>query len=138
LKSSIERKNVALLLMGCLQLTYEKKSPLKIVHRSSAKTQKNGSSLYYYGARYYASWIARFVSVDPLQHEYPYYTPYQYAGNKPIIAIDLDGLESKNVIQEEETGQQMQPPQVLQDNLKEQQTPHVPELDAIWFKNEGW
>jgi hypothetical protein len=33
------------------------------------------------------------VSVDPLQHEYPHYTPYQYAGNKPITFIDLDGLE---------------------------------------------
>jgi LysM repeat protein len=31
--------------------------------------------------------------VDPLQHEYPHYTPYQYAGNKPITFIDLDGLE---------------------------------------------
>jgi hypothetical protein len=33
------------------------------------------------------------VSVDPLQHEYPHYTPYQYAGNMPITYIDLDGLE---------------------------------------------
>lgn len=58
--------------------------------------QKNGGRLYYYGARYYASWIARFVSVDPLQHEYPYYTPYQYAGNMPITYIDLDGKEPWN------------------------------------------
>ncbi|HKK59741.1 MAG TPA: RHS repeat-associated core domain-containing protein [Salinivirga sp.] len=53
--------------------------------------------LYDYGARYYASWIGRFVSVDPLQHDYPIYTPYQYAGNQPIIAIDMDGLEPKKV-----------------------------------------
>ena len=53
--------------------------------------------LYDYGARYYASWIARFVSVDPLQHDYPIYTPYQYAGNKPISYIDLDGLEEFSV-----------------------------------------
>ena len=52
-----------------------------------------GVRLYYYGARYYAAWLCRFVSVDPLQHKYPYYTPYQYAGNKPITFIDLDGLE---------------------------------------------
>ena len=49
--------------------------------------------MYYYGARYYSAWLGRFVSVDPLQHKYPYYTPYQYAGNKPITYIDLDGLE---------------------------------------------
>jgi hypothetical protein len=46
-----------------------------------------------YGARYYAAWLCRFVSVDPLQFKYPHYTPYQYAGNKPISFIDLDGLE---------------------------------------------
>jgi hypothetical protein len=31
--------------------------------------------------------------VDPLAPEYPWYTPYQFAGNKPIWASDLDGLE---------------------------------------------
>ncbi|MDE5420594.1 hypothetical protein L3073_00055 [Ancylomarina sp. DW003] len=31
--------------------------------------------------------------MDPLQFEYPHYTPFQYAGNKPISYIDLDGLE---------------------------------------------
>jgi hypothetical protein len=31
--------------------------------------------------------------VDPLAPDYPWYTPYQYAGNTPIQAIDLDGLE---------------------------------------------
>ncbi|MCD4697340.1 MAG: hypothetical protein K8S16_13980, partial [Bacteroidales bacterium] len=57
------------------------------------KERDDETGLYYYGARYYAAWIARFVSVDPLQHKYPHYTPYQYAGNKPISYIDLDGLE---------------------------------------------
>lgn len=57
------------------------------------KERDEETGLYYYGARYYAAWIARFVSVDPLQHKYPHYTPYQYAGNKPISYIDLDGLE---------------------------------------------
>jgi hypothetical protein len=33
------------------------------------------------------------VSVDPLAAEYPFYTPYQYAGNQPVNFIDLDGLE---------------------------------------------
>ena len=33
------------------------------------------------------------MSVDPLMKEYPWYTPYQFAGNKPIWAIDIDGLE---------------------------------------------
>jgi hypothetical protein len=31
--------------------------------------------------------------VDPLTRSYPWYTPYQFAGNTPIKFIDLDGLE---------------------------------------------
>ncbi|MDX2174247.1 MAG: DUF4329 domain-containing protein [Bacteroidota bacterium] len=36
---------------------------------------------------------SRFLSVDPLARTFPFYTPYQYAGNKPINCIDIDGLE---------------------------------------------
>ena len=37
--------------------------------------------------------LGRFLSVDPLSSKYPWYTPYQFAGNKPSIATDLEGLE---------------------------------------------
>ena len=33
------------------------------------------------------------LSVDPLTKSYPWYTPYQFTGNSPILFIDLDGLE---------------------------------------------
>jgi RHS repeat-associated protein len=46
-----------------------------------------------YGKRVYDSRIGRFLSTDPLTSQFPYYTPYQYAGNKPIWAMDLDGAE---------------------------------------------
>ncbi|MEY3499760.1 MAG: hypothetical protein RL308_1429 [Bacteroidota bacterium] len=52
----------------------------------------NGNS-YDYGFRIYNPRLGRFLSVDPLTKSYPWYTPYQFAGNKPIWAIDLDGLE---------------------------------------------
>ncbi|WP_430901852.1 RHS repeat-associated core domain-containing protein [Paraflavitalea sp. sgz302555] len=48
---------------------------------------------YDYGFRIYSPVIGRFLSVDPLSKSYPWYTPYQFAGNKPIFAIDVDGLE---------------------------------------------
>ena len=57
------------------------------------KERDEETGLYYYGARYYVAWICRFVSVDQLQFRYPHYTPIQYAGNKPVSYIDLDGLE---------------------------------------------
>ena len=46
-----------------------------------------------YGFRDYNPLIGRFISVDPLTSKFPHYTPYQFAGNQPIWAIDLDGLE---------------------------------------------
>lgn len=58
------------------------------------KERDEETGLYYYGARYYAAWIARFVSVDPLQFEYAHLNPYNYAANKPINSIDLDGLQT--------------------------------------------
>lgn len=46
-----------------------------------------------YGQRMYNPQIGRFPSVDPIAASYPYYTPYQFSGNSPIEAVDLDGLE---------------------------------------------
>ncbi len=62
-------------------------------YRYVGKERDESTGLDYYGARYYASWLCRFVSVDSLKDEYPFYTTYQYAGNKPVSYIDLDGLE---------------------------------------------
>lgn len=58
-----------------------------------------GSTAHYdYGFRIYNPSIGRFLSVDPLTKSYPWYTPYQFAGNKPIVAVDVDGLEEAIVI----------------------------------------
>lgn len=46
-----------------------------------------------YGMRIYDPRVGRFLSMDPIAREYPWYSPYQFAGNMPIWAIDLDGLE---------------------------------------------
>ena len=46
-----------------------------------------------YGMRIYDPRLVRFLSVDPIAVEYPDLTPYQFASNTPIWAIDLDGLE---------------------------------------------
>ncbi|MDP4150865.1 MAG: RHS repeat-associated core domain-containing protein [Bacteroidota bacterium] len=46
-----------------------------------------------YGKRGYDPRIGRFMSVDPLAKRYPYYSAYQFAGNTPIQASDLDGNE---------------------------------------------
>jgi RHS repeat-associated protein len=46
-----------------------------------------------YGFRINDPRLGRFLSVDPLTDEYPELTPFQFAGNTPIQATDLDGLE---------------------------------------------
>lgn len=51
---------------------------------------------YDYGFRIYNPRLGKFLSVDPLTSSYPWYTPYQFAGNRPIEMIDLDGLELLN------------------------------------------
>ena len=53
-----------------------------------------------YGMRIYDPRLGRFLSVDPLAKTYPWYTPYQFAGNKPIWAIDLDGAEEEIIDQQ--------------------------------------
>lgn len=44
--------------------------------------------------RIYDPRVGRFLSVDPITSKYPELTPYQFASNTPIQAIDLDGLEA--------------------------------------------
>ncbi len=56
-----------------------------------------GEGLQYdYGFRIYDPRIGKFLSLDPLFRSFPWYTPYQFAGNKPINCVDLDGLEEVN------------------------------------------
>jgi RHS repeat-associated protein len=47
-----------------------------------------------YGMRIYDPRLGRFLSGDLLTQNYPGLTPYQYASNTPIAAIDIDGLEA--------------------------------------------
>jgi len=53
----------------------------------------SGLEWYDYKNRFYDNQIGRFFCVDKLASEFPYYTPYQFAGNEVPNATDLDGLE---------------------------------------------
>lgn len=55
---------------------------------------KGEGIVYDYGFRIQDARLGRFFSMDPLTRNYPQLTPYQYASNMPIWAIDLDGLEA--------------------------------------------
>ncbi len=47
-----------------------------------------------YGMRSYDPRVGRFMSVDAFTSYYPNWTPYQFAGNSPVWAKDIDGNES--------------------------------------------
>jgi len=49
-----------------------------------------------YGKRIYDPRLGKFLSMDPLQAKFPFFTPYQFSGNSPIANVDLDGLENAN------------------------------------------
>ncbi len=63
-------------------------------YRYCGKERDEETGFYYYGARYYAAWIGRFISIDPLAEKFPQLTPYNYAGNKPVTGKDLAGLQN--------------------------------------------
>lgn len=48
-----------------------------------------------YKARIYDPRLGRFLSVDPLTKSFPELTPFQFASNTPLWAVDLDGLEAR-------------------------------------------
>ncbi|WP_121356786.1 RHS repeat domain-containing protein [Flavisolibacter nicotianae] len=54
-----------------------------------------------YGMRIYDPRLGRFLSVDPLEDEYPWNSPYSFAEGDPGNYIDLDGAEkSKSELQQ--------------------------------------
>ena len=54
--------------------------------------EAHGLNTYDYGFRGYYAPIGRFTSIDPLAEQTPWQSPYSYAGNRFVNAIDYMGL----------------------------------------------
>ena len=52
---------------------------------------KGEGNSYDFGARIYDSRLGRWLSLDPLQQEYPFISPYNFTLNSPITSVDPDG-----------------------------------------------
>jgi len=52
---------------------------------------------YNFGARIYDARIGRFISTDPLAHEFPWQSPYTAMDNNPINMIDPTGMAAEPV-----------------------------------------
>ncbi len=53
-----------------------------------------GNALEFGGRSIYDSRLGRFISVDPLERQFPYASPYHYASNNPIYYVDNGGCSS--------------------------------------------
>ena len=99
-----------------------------------------------YGFRIHDPRLGRFLSVDPLAPEYPWYTPYQYAGNRPINSVDLDGLEPQEKGTYEGKAAYAISPENKESAMRLSNTGVVPNSKYIWHAgtsdlgnaNEGW
>jgi len=59
---------------------------------------KGEGKTYNYTFRLYDSRIGRFLTIDLLAQNFSMLSPYQFAGNTPIQAIDLDGMEGVKTV----------------------------------------
>jgi RHS repeat-associated protein len=66
-------------------------------YKYCGKERDEESGLYYYGARYYAGWLCRWISVDPMKEKYLNLSPYAYCSNNPVNRIDPDGMDDYEV-----------------------------------------
>jgi len=64
-------------------------------YRYNNKERDRETGLYYYGARYYAAWLGRWISCDPkFQDDWP--NAYTYTRDNPVVFSDPDGAEESS------------------------------------------
>ncbi|NET56082.1 MAG: toxin [Symploca sp. SIO2E6] len=72
-------------------------------YRYSGKERDGSTGLYYYGARYYAPWLGRWMSCDPAG-TVDGNNMYGFVGGSPIVAKDIGGYVKRNI---NETGKKL-------------------------------
>jgi RHS repeat-associated protein len=61
-------------------------------YRFTGKERDEESSFYYHGARYYAPWLARWISPDPIVRKTDSgHSQYSHVANNPLIFVDPTG-----------------------------------------------
>jgi len=61
-------------------------------YRYNGKEKDDETNLYYYGARYYISWLGRWMNCDPIGEEGSELNLYRYASNNPVMRVDPTGM----------------------------------------------
>ena len=75
-------------------------------YRFTGMERDEESGLSYHGARYFAPWTGRWVSVDPDQARFPEWSPFCYTSANPVTHVDTTGTapETVNVSVDPDTG----------------------------------
>ena len=66
-------------------------------YKFTSKERDSETGYDYFGARYYDSWLGRWLQVDPLADNSPGLSPYNYGNNNPIIIIDPTGMAGDSI-----------------------------------------
>jgi RHS repeat-associated protein len=72
-------------------------------YRYSGKERDEESGLYYFGARYYAQWLFRWLNCDPAG-ALDGWNVYSFVRNNPVYLRDLSGLQSEPTAEEQSAG----------------------------------
>ena len=65
-------------------------------YRFTGKERDEETGLNYHGARYYATWLARWTAIDPLEIKYAGISPYNYGLNNPVSYYDPTGMSPQD------------------------------------------
>lgn len=92
-------------------------------YRYSSKERDEESGLYYYGKRYYASWLARWISPDP-GGLVDGTNQYLFTKSNPVGSVDNDGQQTSS------------PADVKTEPQTQPQPAMSPEVEAAWKEAE--
>jgi RHS repeat-associated protein len=87
-------------------------------YRYTGMERDEESGLNYHGARYYASWLGRWTSADPIGID-DGISVYQYVENNPIKFTDIEGLQGREKDISEPVQPQQKRPQPIQRSAKQ-------------------
>ncbi len=116
MKVQMKEKKGYICYMGCFKMDISDQyfTALKVVKETSRSGKNTRAGSYRFGFngqekedeisgvtgshlnfkyRLYDSRTGRFYSIDPIWQQFPYWTPYQFAGLTPIQGKELEGLE---------------------------------------------
>jgi RHS repeat-associated protein len=67
--------------------------PYKYKYNGKEFQYEPGLNMYDYGWRNYDSALGRWMNIDNMAEKYVSASPYHYAGNNPVLNLDVDGNE---------------------------------------------